>query len=121
VLRSVNRRVHTKIQAAERPEQSWWRFEAVVSQSTRREESSCSGHRGFGGLEGLGLGTPVVSYAPRPISQAVEDFGEFIIEDLSSSCQRRVFALRQPGETRVLYVRAARSLLSDRRLNVPCV
>lgn len=42
--------------AAEHPED-----EAVVSRSARRESSTAPGHRGFGGLEGLGLGTPVVS------------------------------------------------------------
>jgi hypothetical protein len=42
---------------------------------------SCADHRGLGGS--LGFETPVVSYAPRPISQAVEGFGEVIMDSLS--------------------------------------
>ena len=43
---------------------------------------NAEGYRGFGGS--FGFETPVVSYAPRPISQAVEVFGEIIMDALKS-------------------------------------
>ena len=59
------------------------------------------GHRGLGGS--FGLDTPVVSYAPRPISQAVEDFGDVIMGNLPDVRMRdaeevvRIYSSRKPG------------------------
>jgi hypothetical protein len=39
------------------------------------------------------------------MSQAVEDFGDIIIGDLSESCQQGEFVARQPGKTQGLYAR----------------
>lgn len=41
------------------------RYESRVVVDSRDHSVDC--HRGLGGCDGLGLGTPVVSYAPRPI------------------------------------------------------
>lgn len=53
---------------------------------------------GFGG--GFGLGTPVVSYAPLPMLQMVEDCGELII--VVCSGRQSVFAQRD-GQGFCLY------------------
>jgi hypothetical protein len=37
------------------------------------------------------------------MSQAVEDFGDIIIGDLSESCQQGEFIAQQPGKTQGLY------------------
>lgn len=68
----------------------------LVPQATLSKEQC---HRGFGG-GGLGLGTPVVSYAPRPISQVVECIDEVIIDALSETMlERNILAVQKTRGT----------------------
>lgn len=41
------------------------------------------------------MGTPVVSYAPRPMSQMVDDVGDVIIEDLPKMLLEKGKVLRR--------------------------
>ena len=49
------------------------------------------------------MGTPVVSYAPRPISQAVEFLDGDIMDDLTRGCQKGGFICDKLGVTEAIY------------------